>query len=150
MSNWLDRLLEELQRRQAEEDARREGRPYERAKDVTPIDGADRARTGRRTNGHGDGNGGDGNGPVFRPLSGDVPWRRYVLIAGIIVALIVALGLLGGVVNLITDVMWYDALGRRDVFQTRLWAQIGLFITGFVAFLAPALVSMWLARRIAP
>ena len=27
MSSWFDKLLEELQRRQAEQDARREGRP---------------------------------------------------------------------------------------------------------------------------
>src|SRR6188472_514141 len=157
MSSWFDRLLEELQRRQAEQDARREGRPYERAKNVTPIDGdvGERARRRRRTNGDtgrgdGDGGGGSGGGPVFRPVTGDVPWRRYLIVAGIVVALIVVLGLLGGVVNLITDIMWYDALGRRDVFQTRLWAQIGLFVMGFLAFLAPALVSIWLARRIAP
>jgi hypothetical protein len=46
MSGWFDRLLEELQRRQAEEDARREGRPFDRAKDVTPA--GDRDRRGRR------------------------------------------------------------------------------------------------------
>src|SRR6186997_238680 len=152
MSSWFDRLLEELQRRQAEEDARREGRPFDRAKNVTPGDDAELPRRRRGANGHGGGNGGSGGGggPVFRPATGDVPWRRYLVIAGIIVALVVALGLLGGVVNLVTDVMWYDALGRRDVFQTRLWAQIGLFVMGFLAFLAPALVSIWLARRIAP
>ena len=60
------------------------------------------------------------------------------------------LGLLGGAVNLITDVMWYDALGRRDVLQTRLWSQIALFGVGFAAMLVPVLISVWLARRIAP
>jgi uncharacterized membrane protein (UPF0182 family) len=147
MSGWFDRLLEELQRRQAEEDARREGRPFDRAKDVTPAGDRDRAGRRRATNG---GDGGDGGGPVFRPLAGDVPWRRYLIVAGIVIALIIALGLLGGIVNLITDVMWYDSLGRRDVFQTRLWAQIGLFVIGFLALLAPTLLSVWLARRIAP
>src|SRR6188508_173553 len=150
MSSWFDRLLEELQRRQAEEDARREGRPFDRAKNVTPGDDAELPRRRRGANGHGGGNGGSGGGPVFRPATGDVPWRRYLVIAGIIVALVVALGLLGGVVNLVTDVMWYDALGRRDVFQTRLWAQIGLFVMGFLGLLAPALLSIWLARRVAP
>ena len=60
------------------------------------------------------------------------------------------LGLLGGAVNLITDVMWYDALGRRDVFAVRLWAQIGLFAIGFGTMLVLALLSIWLARRISP
>ena len=41
MSNWFDKLLEELQRRQAEEDARREGRPRP-------------PRSPRRTGGNGD------------------------------------------------------------------------------------------------
>jgi uncharacterized membrane protein (UPF0182 family) len=46
--------------------------------------------------------------------------------------------------------MWYDALGRRDVLQTRLFAQIALFAIGFAAMLVPVLVSVWLAQRIAP
>jgi uncharacterized membrane protein (UPF0182 family) len=83
-------------------------------------------------------------------MGGDVSWRRWILIGGGILVLFVVLGLLGGVVNLITDVMWYDALGRRGVLQTRLWAQVVLFIIGFAAMLVPALVSAWLAGRIAP
>ena len=143
MSGWFDKLLEELQRRQEEADARTEGRPFERRerpeRDVTPTNGG---RQGRR---------GGGGPPVARPvMGGDVPWRRYLLIGGGILALIIVLGVLGGAVTLITDVMWYDALGRRDVLQTRLWAQIVLFVIGFVAMLVPALISIWLARRIAP
>src|SRR5918992_3978638 len=118
MSSWFDKLLEELQRRQGEADAQREGRPFERRerdepRNVTPLDEA--RRTGRR--------GGNGGGPTFPPVAGgDVPWRRYLLIGGGFVLLLVVLGLLGGVVNLVTDVMWYDELGRRDVLTTRLWA----------------------------
>ena len=147
MSGWFDKLLEELQRRQAEEDARREGRPRER--NVTPIDEGRRA--GRRRGGNGSGNGHGGGPPVARPVfGGDVPWRRWVLIGGVIVVAVIVLGLLGGAVNLITDIMWYDALDRRDVFQTRLWSQIALFGIGFAAMLVPILLSVWLARRIAP
>ncbi|HET8777122.1 MAG TPA: UPF0182 family protein, partial [Candidatus Limnocylindria bacterium] len=145
MSSWFDKLLEELQRRQEEADARTEGRPFERRerpeRNVTPIDDGARRRRG--------GNG--GGPPVARPMmGGDVPWRRYLLIGGGILALLIVLGLLGGAVTLITDVMWYDALGRRDVLQTRLWAQVVLFLIGFAAMLVPALISIWLARRIAP
>ena len=151
MSSWFDKLLEELQRRQAEEDARREGRPPER--NVTPIDEGRRASRRRGGNGKEDG-GGNGHGggpPVARPIFGsDVPWRRWVLIGGGLVLLFVVLGILGGAVTLITDIMWYDALGRRDVLQTRLWAQIALFAIGFAAMLVPVLISVWLARRIAP
>jgi uncharacterized membrane protein (UPF0182 family) len=148
MSSWFDRLLEELQRRQEEADAQREGRPFEprdrrEPRNVTPID--EGRRSGRR------GGGGNGGGPVFRPVAGgDVPWRRYVVIGGGLVLLLIVLALLGGAVGLITDVMWYDALGRRDVLTTRLFAQIALFAIGFVAMLVPVLVSTWLARRIAP
>ncbi len=145
MSGWFDRLLEELQRRQEEEDARRHGRPYERpraARNVTPAD-EERSRRARGGNG--------GGPPVVRPImGGDVPWRRWLLIGGGIVALLVILGLLGGFVNLITDVMWFNALGRTDVFATRFWSQVALFGIGFAAMLVPALISIWLARRIAP
>jgi uncharacterized membrane protein (UPF0182 family) len=143
MSSWFDKLLEELQRRQEEADARNEGRPFERRerseRNVTPTNGGSQGRRG------------GGGPPVARPMmGGDVPWRRYLLIGGGILAVLIVLGLLGGAVTLITDVMWYDALGRRDVLQTRLWAQVVLFLIGFVAMLVPALLSIWLARRIAP
>ena len=151
MSGWLDRLLEELQRRQEEADAQREGRPFERReratpreRNVTPLD--DARRTTRRTNGGGPG----GGPPVARPMGGGMPGRRWIGIGVAVVVVFIALGLLGGVVGFITDLMWYDALGRRDVLLTRLWAQLALFGIGFVAMLVPALASAWLARRIAP
>ncbi len=150
MSSWFDKLLEELQRRQEEADARSEGRPYERPKrperserDVTPIDEQRRRRASGPTNG--------GGGPGFPPIAGgDIAWRRWILIGTGLIALLVVFGLLGGVVNLITDVMWYDALGRRDVLFTRFWAQVALFGIGFAAMLVPVLLSIWLAGRIAP
>jgi uncharacterized protein len=153
MSSWFDKLLDELQRRQAEADAQREGRPFQPRerpeRDVTPIGEGRRRRRGAGGNG-GDG-GGNGGGRVFPPVAGgDIPWQRYLLIGGGLVLLLVVLGLLGGVVNLVTDLMWYGELGRRDVLTTRLWAQVALFGIGFVAMLVPALLSIWLARRIAP
>jgi uncharacterized protein len=151
MSSWFDKLLEDLQRRQEEADARREGRPLPpRERNVTPIDAG---RSGRSRTGGGNGadGGDDGGGRAFPPAAGgDIPWQRWLWIGGGLVAIFVVLGLLGGVVGLITDVMWYDALGRRDVLATRLWAQVFLFGIGFVAMLVPALLSIWLARRIAP
>ena len=40
MSSWFDKLLEELQRRQAEQDARREGRPIPPTPD-DPLEAGD-------------------------------------------------------------------------------------------------------------
>ena len=77
MSGWFDRLLEELQRRQEAEDARREGRPFERSRErnVTPVD---ESRRGGRRGGNGHDRG--GGPPVVRPVfGGDTPWRRYRL-----------------------------------------------------------------------
>ena len=67
-----------------------------------------------------------------------------------IVALIVVLSVLGGAVTLITDVMWYDALGRRDVFATRLWAQVALFAIGFGAMLVLALADLKSTQSMGP
>src|SRR5688500_8776584 len=155
MSGWFDKLLEELQRRQEEADARTEGRPFQRRepreRNVTPIGDARRSGSGGGQGKGGNGaEGGGGGGRPLRPVADELPWRRYLLIGGGILGLLVLLGLLGGIVNLVTDVMWYDALGRRDVLQTRLWAQVVLFGIGFFAMLVPALASIWLARRISP
>jgi uncharacterized protein len=146
MSTWFDKLLEELQRRQAEQDARREGRP------LPPRP--------RRTRGNG-GAGGDDGPPLddrptpFPPRRRGGPintggLRRWVLISVILLAALFVFGFLGRIVDLLTDLMWYDALGRRDVLTTRLWSQLGLFVVGFAAFGLPAVASIWLARRIAP
>jgi uncharacterized membrane protein (UPF0182 family) len=138
MSSWFDRLLEDLQRRQMEQDARREGRP------IPPHEPSMRTRRSR----------GNGGPPPFGgPTIGGPGWgayRRWIVLGGLGIAALLALGLLGGLVNLITDLMWYGALGRRDVLTTRLFAQIGLFVVGFAAFAVVALLSIGAARRIAP
>lgn len=144
MSSWFDKLLEELQRRQAEQDALREGRP----RPASPRSG--------NGNGHADGSGDDEPPPlrprrpqVIRP-GGSGRQPRWGLIIGIAAVLLLLFGVLGGLVNLVTDLMWYDALGLQNVLTTRLWSQVGLFVVGFLAFVLPALASIWLARRIAP
>ena len=148
MSSWFDKLLEEMQRRQAEQDARREGRPL-------PPFGP--RRVNRDGNGSPPDDGGDDDEPplgtrrprVLRPR-GDGRQPRWGLIFGSIAVALFVFGLLGGVVDLLTDLMWYDALGLQGVLTTRLWAQVALFVIGFAAFAVPALLSIWLARRIAP
>jgi uncharacterized membrane protein (UPF0182 family) len=166
MSSWFDRLLEELQRRQREQDARREGRPLP-PRDATPPR---RDRYTGPTPGVGDDGpdpegptplrdrgvrGGSGGSPFGGPFAGGdwgdwSRYRRWILIALAVVAIGILLGLLTGAVNLVTDLQWFSALGLGGVFTTRLWAQVGFFALGYVAFVIPAVFSVWLARRLAP
>jgi uncharacterized membrane protein (UPF0182 family) len=147
MSSWFDKLLEELQRRQAEEDARREGRP---------LPAREPRRVGR--GGRGDrGDGGNGSpppedDPVRFPRRRGEGWsaRRWIVTGGLVLLAFFLLVFLGRITDLITDLMWYGALGRNDVLTTRLWSQLTLFAIGFFTLLVPALASIWLARRIAP
>jgi hypothetical protein len=148
MSSWFDKLLEELQRRQAEQDARREGRPVPREPRMTG--GSGRGGANRGGNGAPPDDGGPTPFPRRRPGGGEVSVRRWVIIGGLVLLALFLFGFLGGIVNLVTDLMWYEALGQREVLTTRLWSQVGLFAVGFFAFLIPALASIWLARRIAP
>jgi uncharacterized protein len=167
MSSWFDRLLGELQRRQQEADARREGRPLPPRRDAsrdrypgpTPGVGDDGPDTtngeptplrGRRPAGPGRG-GPPFGGPWANTDWGD--WRRYrrwIYIGLGLVLVVVLLSLAGGIVNLLTDLQWFSALGLTGVLTTRLWSQVGLFVLGFFAFGIPAVVSILVARRIAP
>jgi uncharacterized membrane protein (UPF0182 family) len=144
MSSWFDKLLEELQRRQAEEDARREGR-------------APPPREPRRVGRGGRGDDGNGAPPpdedmVRLPRRRIDGWstRRWVVVGGLVLLAFFLLVFLGRITDLVTDLMWYDALGRTSVLTTRLWSQVGLFVVGFLVFALPAIASIWLARRIAP
>ncbi|HET6819142.1 MAG TPA: UPF0182 family protein, partial [Candidatus Limnocylindria bacterium] len=147
MSTWFDKLLEELQRRQAEQDARREGRSLPR-----------RPRGLGRPDGDEAGDGGNGNGPPHDdrpvrfpgPRRPGPPARRWVITAIVVVVLLFLFGVVGRVVDLATDLMWFGSLGLTGLLTTRLWAQVALFAIGFAAFAIPAAASIWLARRIAP
>jgi uncharacterized membrane protein (UPF0182 family) len=152
MSSWFDKLLEELQRRQQEADAAREGRPVpprparSNGDDGPPRDVRDELARRRTAGGRG------GGSPFGGPTSG---WdgrriRRWVLIGLAVFLGLFLLGFAGGLVDLLTDLMWYQALGRRDILTTRLTAQVVLFVVGFAAFALPAVASILVARRVAP
>ncbi len=156
MSSWFDRLLEDLQRRQQEADAAREGRPIPprtprgNGDDGPPTDVRDELARRRRASSGGTGRGGGSpfGGPGSDWDGGRV--RRWVIIGALVVLGLFLLGFAGGLVDLLTDLMWYGALGRRDVLTTRLGAQVLLFFVGFAAFVIPAAVSILIARRVAP
>src|SRR2546425_7747382 len=127
MSSWFDRLLEELQRRQIEQDARREGRPIpppasrsprDRYRTPTPgvgDDGPDASDESEdeptplqgRRGGPGRGRRGNGGGGPFGGPSTRIPtdwgdwgrYRRWILIGLGLLALLVFLSLAGGLVN---------------------------------------------------
>src|SRR6476661_957928 len=107
MSSWFDRLLEEMQRRQQEQDARREGRPFPprerpsprgRSRQPTPGEGddgpdlSDEEPTPFPGRGRGFRRGG-GSGPFGGPLAGN-DWgdwgryRRWIVIGLLLVALL--------------------------------------------------------------
>ena len=104
MTSWFDKLLEEMQRRQLEEDAAREGRPRPRRpvgppEEQIPDDDGEEPPPPRR----------------LRPRRGrpGQPSGNWLRPGLILLGLFIALQVLGGLIQLLTDLAWYDALGRR-------------------------------------
>jgi uncharacterized protein len=144
MSSWFDKLLEEMQRRQMEQDYAREGRPLPPRPPVGPPEEQIPD----------DEDGGDGPPPPrrLRPRRGRPErspgnWVRPILF---LVGVFILIQVLGGLVQLLTDLAWYGSLGRRGVLVTRFVAELGWFVVGFLLFLVPALASLWVARRLGP
>jgi len=145
MSSWFDRLLEDLQRRQMEQDRAREGRPLPPRPPVGPPE--------EQIPEDDDGGGGDLPPPRrLRPRRGrpDRPpgaWLRPILI---LIGVFLLIQVLAGLIAFFTDYAWYDALGRRDVLITRFTANVAWFVVGFALFTGAALLSLWVARRLGP
>ncbi|HEV7199179.1 MAG TPA: UPF0182 family protein [Candidatus Limnocylindria bacterium] len=144
MSSWFDKLLEEMQRRQMEQDYAREGRPLPPRPPVGPPEEQIPD----------DDDGGDGPPPPrrLRPRRGRPErtpgnWVRPILF---VVGVFILIQVLGGLVQLFTDLAWYGSLGRRDVLVTRFVAELGWFVVGLLLFVVPALASLWVARRLGP
>lgn len=138
MRNIFDDILEELQRRQAEQDAKREGRPVPpRARRVNGGPGGPRSP------------GGPNDGAPAGGRFGDFArFGRPLRIVTILAVLFLLFLLLGGVAGFATDVMWYSELGLEDVYLTRLAAQVGFFALGVALFAVPAAASVIIARRL--
>ncbi len=146
MSSWFDKLLEEMQRRQLEADRAREGRPMPPRPRVGPPE--------EQIPDDEDGGGGDEPPPPRRlrprrgrPERSPVNWVRPGLF---LLGAFILFQVLGGLVELFTDLAWYQSLGRRDVLLTRFVAHLGWFVVGAALFTIPALLSLWVARRLGP
>lgn len=91
----------------------------------------------------------------FRPKSEQTQPRaagtRRRVVVGIIVAVVVALVVVGArLSNFYVDWLWFGELGFRQVFWTRLWAQVLLGLVAFAAFFVIVFLNVELARRLAP
>ena len=77
---------------------------------------------------------GRGRGRPRRPVTrGNGPnLRRYAVAWALVVVVLILLFFGRGLVDLWTDVMWYQSVGYSQVFWTQLGAQFGLFALGAV------------------
>jgi uncharacterized membrane protein (UPF0182 family) len=73
---------------------------------------------------------------------------RYVLI--LLVGAIVLLSVLGWIVSLRTDYLWYDSVGYTSVFSTMMWTRLGLFGVFTLAMAAWCGLNLYLAYRFRP
>ncbi len=73
---------------------------------------------------------------------------RYVLI--LLVGAIVLLSVLGWLVSLRTDYLWYDSVDFTTVFATMMWTRLGLFGVFALAMAAWTGLNLFLAYRFRP
>lgn len=73
---------------------------------------------------------------------------RYVLI--LLVGAIVLLSVLGWLVGLRTDYLWYESVGYTSVFSTMMWTRLGLFGVFTLAMAAWCGLNLYLAYRFRP
>jgi uncharacterized protein len=73
---------------------------------------------------------------------------RYVLV--MLVGAIVLLSVLGWLVSLRTDYLWYDSVGYTEVFSTMMWTRLGLFGAFTLAMAAWCGLNLYLAYRFRP
>lgn len=69
---------------------------------------------------------------------------------GVVLTLVVLLGVLFGLSQFITDLMWYGQLGFQSVVWTQLGVKVGLWVAYALLMAAVSYVSAWLAIRARP
>ena len=144
MGDLLDEFMEELRRRQAGGNAPREPRRVGPDGPDGPEDDRsdepNRPRPIRQTGG------GSGRRPPARTTAGPA---RYFALPVVIFALLLALIFGRSIVDLLTDLQWYESVGYQGVLSTRLGAQSALFLLGAVVATAVLLGNLMLAGRLA-
>ena len=74
--------------------------------------------------------------------------QRNTVIGAVFVSIVVLIALVLVVPNIIADWLWYQSLGRTDVFSRIITLQLGLFAAGLVVFGALYFGNMILVRKI--
>ena len=74
--------------------------------------------------------------------------QRNTVIGAVFVSIVVLIALVLVVPNIIADWLWYQSLGRTDVFSRIITLQIGLFAAGLVVFGSLYFGNMTLVRKI--
>lgn len=172
MRNMFDDFMEELRRRQAEQQAASgKPKPDDAAGSDSPDEGPaedDQVRSQGSDPDDKDGEdeqrphpvfgrggwGGGPRGPRFRRPSDDIPEfhisRGWIIFGIAAVALLVLISLFTLTVGLATDAIWFQSVGFADVFWTRFGTQILTFVGGALAAFAFIWLNLWLAGRFIP
>ena len=74
--------------------------------------------------------------------------QRNTVIGGVFVGIVVFIALVLVVPNIIADWLWYESLGRTDVFSRIITLQVGLFAGGLIGFGVLYFGNMALVRKI--
>ena len=148
MGDLIDEFMRELRRRQGGGDKPPRG-PRRVGPDGDDGDDADEPR---------EPDDGDEPPPIREPggpprrrrgRRGGTAMLRGYLVSWVVIVVLLAIVLFGrGIVDLVTDVLWYRSVGFEDVLWTRLGAQLGLFALGGVITLVVLLGNLWLAGRL--
>ncbi|MEO7260335.1 MAG: UPF0182 family protein, partial [Jatrophihabitantaceae bacterium] len=76
--------------------------------------------------------------------------RRGKIVIGVLASLFVLLSVLGSLVRVYTNWLWFGEVGFRSVFSTILWTRIVLFLTVGLALVAIIGANVFLAYRMRP
>ena len=74
--------------------------------------------------------------------------QRNTVIGAVFVSIVVLIALVLVVPNIIADWLWYQSLGRTDVFSRIITLQVGLFAAGLIVFGSLYFGNMTLVRKI--
>ena len=108
-------------------------------------DGARRERGNARAGG-GRGSGGSGGSRIGAASTRP---RGYLVVSALIVVLLIAVLFGRALVDLATDVLWYQSVGYEPVLWTRINAQLGLLAAGGLVAGLVLFGNLWLAGRLA-
>src|SRR6266568_2947381 len=76
------------------------------------------------------------------------PPRRFWIGLGFIGAALLVILLAEPIVGFLTEIQWFDALGLRSVYLTRVSLELLLFFSTLILAFLFGLVNVWLALRI--